>query len=53
MSQSWSSSVTFFSGVSSERVHEAEGSQILTQSDALLHGQDAVGGWGGTRKQTM
>lgn len=31
-----------FPGVASERVHEAERPQILTQDDALLHGEDAA-----------
>lgn len=31
-----------FPGVASERVHEAESPQILTQDDALLHGEDAA-----------
>lgn len=31
-----------FSAAALERVHEAEGSQVLAQQNALLHGEDAV-----------
>lgn len=42
--------VTLVSGVPSEIVHDVEGSQILTNNNALLHRQDAVED---TQKQTM
>lgn len=32
-----------FDGASPEAVHQAEGSHVLAQQDALLHGEDAAG----------